>query len=149
MDLEEVYDKIYRYCYFRLRQRELAEDVTQEAFLRFFESGCVNIGKDLHYLYTIARNLCIDEFRRRKAEPLDDEISDGFSEEEMFENIAVWAALAQLDEADRELLLLRYVNEVSVAVIGKIYGISRFAVYRRVAQAVKKLKEKLGGEDFL
>ena len=149
MDLEEVYDKIYRYCYFRLRQRELAEDVTQEAFLRFFESGCVNIGKDLHYLYTIARNLCIDEFRRRKAEPLDDEISDGFSEEEMFENIAVWAALAQLDEADRELLLLRYVNEVSVAVIGKIYGISRFAVYRLVAQAVKKLKEKLGGEDFL
>lgn len=149
MDLEEVYDKIYRYCYFRLRQRELAEDVTQEAFLRFFESGCANVGKDLRYLYTIARNLCIDEFRRRRTEPLDDEISDGFSEEEMFENIAVWAALAQLDEADRELLLLRYVNEVSVAVIGKIYGISRFAVYRRAAQAVKKLKEKLGGEDFL
>lgn len=149
MDLEEVYDKIYRYCYFRLRRRDLVEDVTQEAFLRFFESGCVNIGKDLHYLYTIARNLCIDEFRRRKAESLDDEISDGFSEEEMLENIAVRAALAQLDEADRELLLLRYVNEVPAAVIGKIYGISRFAVYRRAAQAVKRLKEKLGGEDFL
>ena len=63
----------------------------------------------------------------------------------MLENIAVQAALAQLDEADRELLLLRYVNEVPAA----IYGISGFAVYRRVAQAVKKLKEKLGGEDFL
>lgn len=149
MDLEEVYDKIYRYCYFRLRRRDLAEDVTQEAFLRFFESGCVNVGKNLHYLYTIARNLCIDEFRRRKAEPLDDEIPDGFSEEDLLENIAVRAALSQLDEADRELLLLRYVNEVPAAVIGKIYGISRFAVYRRAAQAVKKLKEKLGGEDFL
>ena len=149
MDLEEVYDKIYRYCYFRLRRRELAEDVTQEVFLRFFESGCVNVGKDLHYLYTIARNLCIDEFRRRKSEPLDDEISDGFSEEDMLENIAVRAALSQLDEADRELLLLRYVNEVPIAVIGKIYGISRFAVYRRAAQAVKRLKEKLGGEEFL
>ena len=54
MDLEELYDKIYRYCYFRLRRRDLAEDVTQEAFLRFFESGCANVGKDLHYLYTIA-----------------------------------------------------------------------------------------------
>ncbi len=149
MDLEEVYDKIYRYCYFRLRRRDLAEDVTQEAFLRFFESGCVNIGKDLHYLYTIARNLCIDEFRRRQAEPLDGEIPDGFSEEEMLENIAIRAALSQLDEEDRELLLLRYVNEVPVSVIGKIYGISRFAVYRRAAQAVKKLKEKLGGEEFL
>ena len=106
-------------------------------------------GKNLHYLYTIARNLCIDEFRRRKSEPLDGELPDEFSVEDMLENIAVRAALSQLEETDRELLLLRYVNEVPVAVIGKIYGISRFAVYRRTAQAVKRLKEKLGGEDFL
>ena len=149
MDLEETYDKIYRYCYSRLRRRDLAENVTQETFLRFFESGCVNVGKNLHYLYTIARNLCIDEFRRRKSEPLDGELPDEFSAEDMLENIAVRAALSQLEETDRELLLLRYVNEVPVAVIGKIYGISRFAVYRRTAQAVKRLKEKLGGEDFL
>ncbi len=38
MDLEEQYDKIYRYCYFKVRRRETAEDITQETFLRFFES---------------------------------------------------------------------------------------------------------------
>uniref|UniRef100_UPI004056704F RNA polymerase sigma factor n=1 Tax=Acetatifactor sp. TaxID=1872090 RepID=UPI004056704F len=37
LDLEEQYDKIYRYCYFKVRKREVAEDITQEAFLRFYE----------------------------------------------------------------------------------------------------------------
>ena len=149
MDLEEEYDKIYRYCYFKVRRRETAEDITQEAFLRFLESGCVNTGKNLHYLYTIARNLCMDEFRRRKTEALDEEAADSFSEDSMIENLSVRIALSQLEETDRELLLLRYVNEAPIAVIGKLYGISRFAVYRRVLQAVKNLKEKLGGDHFL
>lgn len=149
MDLEEEYDKIYRYCYFKVRRRETAEDITQEAFLRFLESGCVNTGKNLHYLYTIARNLCVDEFRRRKTEALDEEAADSFSEDSMVENLSVRIALSQLEETDRELLLLRYVNEAPIAVIGRLYGISRFAVYRRVLQAVKNLKEKLGGDHFL
>lgn len=149
MDLEEEYDKIYRYCYFKVRRRETAEDITQEAFLRFLESGCVNTGKNLHYLYTIARNLCMDEFRRRKTEALDEEAADSFSEDSMIENLSVRIALSQLEETDRELLLLRYVNEAPIAVIGRLYGISRFAVYRRVLQAVKNLKEKLGGDHFL
>lgn len=149
MDLEEEYDKIYRYCYFKVRRRETAEDITQEAFLRFLESGCVNTGKNLHYLYTIARNLCMDEFRRRKTEALDEEAADSFSEDSMVENLSVRIALSQLEETDRELLLLRYVNEAPIAVIGRLYGISRFAVYRRVLQAVKNLKEKLGGDHFL
>ncbi len=149
MDLEEEYDKIYRYCYFKVRRRETAEDITQEAFLRFLESGCVNTGKNLRYLYTIARNLCVDEFRRRKTEALDEEAADSFSEDSMVENLSVRIALSQLEETDRELLLLRYVNEAPIAVIGRLYGISRFAVYRRVLQAVKNLKEKLGGDHFL
>lgn len=37
MDEKTLYDKIYRYCYYRLGQAELAEDITQEAFLRLWE----------------------------------------------------------------------------------------------------------------
>ena len=33
LDIEEQYDKIYRYCYYRLRNREQAEDITQETSL--------------------------------------------------------------------------------------------------------------------
>ena len=67
----------------------------------------------------------------------------------MITQISVRAMLSELDEADRELLLLRYVNEVPVNVISKLYGISRFAVYRKILQATKELKTKLRQEDFV
>lgn len=67
MDLEEQYDKIYRYCYFKVRHCQTAEDITQETFLRFFNKQLsLNSDKELPYLYTIARNLCIEEYRKRK-----------------------------------------------------------------------------------
>lgn len=54
MDLEEQYDKIYRYCYFKLHHQQMAEDITQETFLRFWESNdyCER-GQKLQYLYKI------------------------------------------------------------------------------------------------
>ncbi|MDE6219965.1 MAG: RNA polymerase subunit sigma-24, partial [Lachnospiraceae bacterium] len=65
MDIEEQYDKIYQYCYFRLRSRQAAEDITQETFLRYLEKyQCTAAKKALNCLYTIARNLCVDEYRR-------------------------------------------------------------------------------------
>lgn len=149
MDLEEQYEKIYRYCYLKVHQREIAEDITQETFLRFLESNVhINIGQSLRYLYTIAHNLCVDEYRKHRTEPLDDAVVDTHVEDKMMTQIAVRMALSQLDEADKELLLLRYVNEVPVSVISKLYGISRFAVYRKILQATKTLKGKLGKEDF-
>lgn len=69
MDLEKQYDRIYRYCYFRLHNTQIAEDITQEAFLRFFNKELSLDGdKELPYLYTIARNLCIEEYRRSDRE---------------------------------------------------------------------------------
>lgn len=63
MDMEEQYDKIYRYCYFRLRSRQTAEDITQETFLRYLEKyQGSTAGQALKCLYTIARNLCVDEY---------------------------------------------------------------------------------------
>ena len=150
MDLEEQYDKIYRYCYFKIRQREIAEDITQESFLRFFErSDHISKGRSLQYLYTIARHLCIDEYRKHKTRPLEDETVGNYSDDSMITQISVRTMLSELDETDRELLLLRYVNEVPVNVISKLYGISRFAVYRKILQATKELKAKLRKEDFV
>ena len=146
MNLAEHYDKIYRYCYSKLKQRELAEDITQETFLRF-----LNHGRDFHtahtlpYLYTIARNLCIDEYRKKK--PLlaieEEQIEDIGAEEKMFTGVSIRLALSELEEEERELLLMRYVNEAPVYVICKVYGLSRFSVYRKLKSALKKLEVRL------
>ena len=48
MDLEDKYDKIYRYCYFKVRHCQTAEDITQETFLRFFNKQLsLNSDKEL------------------------------------------------------------------------------------------------------
>lgn len=150
MDLEEQYDKIYRYCYFKLQRRDLAEDITQETFLRFLESKTYqNRGQALQYLYTIARNLCWDEYRRQPTQPLPEELADAGCEEQLVLGLALRAALQELPEEERELVLLRYVNEVPVKVIGEVLGLSRFAVYRRTSAVLQKLQQKLGKEEEL
>lgn len=150
MDLEEHYDKIYRYCYFKLHQQQAAEDITQETFLRFLESETYRKkGKALQYLYTVARNLCIDEYRKKRQECLPEELAGEDTEERLLTSVAVKTALEELSGEDRELILLRYVNEVPAAVIGRLLGMSRFAVYRRTKGILAILEKKLGREDFL
>ena len=147
MDLSEQYDKIYRYCYFKLNHKEAAEDITQETFLRYFDSiRYKEKGKALQYLYTIARNLCIDEFRKQPPKQLPETQNDVDMEDWLLTSLSVRMALLRLDRESQELLLLRYVNEVPVSVICNIMGISRFAVYRKTNSALKQLKEELGKE---
>ncbi len=55
-DMDEQYDKIYRYCYMKLKHRQAAEDVTQETFLRFLENNTYkDIGKEISYHLTIGQ----------------------------------------------------------------------------------------------
>ncbi len=144
MDYEAQYDKIYRYCYFKLHNQTVAEDVTQETFLRFFESNTYKErGRELNYLYTIARNLCIDESRKRVFEELPEEISEEGPEERVIESVVMKQAMEKLTNEERELALLRYVNEVPVKVICELRGCSRFALNRQMKQVLKKLRENL------
>ena len=146
MDLSEQYDKIYRYCYYKLRHREQAEDVTQETFLRFFRSY-EGREQSLPLLYTIARNLCTDEYRKRQDTPLKETADDPQSafEDDYLQNAALQTELDKLSAEDRELILLRYVNEVPLGTLCAMYGISRFALYRRCRRLLSDLKHELEG----
>ena len=144
IDIDEQYDKVYRYCYFRVKNQHLAEDITQETFLRFFESSSYrDTGRPLAYLYTVARNLCIDEFRKVHAEELKEEIVQNGFEDVVIEKENLHQAIAALDKEEQELLLLRYVNEVSLADLSKMYGKSRFALYRELSKITSKLERRI------
>ena len=147
-DLEEQYDRIYRYCYFKLHRRETAEDITQETFLRYLDHyGERDQEWDLRYLYRIARNLCVDEYRKPTFEPLPDEISEQDYAEKTITTLWLRNALDKLSEEEQEILLLRYANEVPNNVIGQMLGVSRFALYRKIQQALRKLQKELGEEE--
>jgi RNA polymerase sigma-70 factor (ECF subfamily) len=147
LDLQEQYDKIYRYCYFKLYNQELAEDITQETFLKYLEHyEFTSSEKTLKYLYTIARNLCIDEYRKQKPVSTED-IAEMPHEDNIIDNLSIKAAISKLSEEDRELLLLRYANDVGIGAMAAIYNISRFAVRRKILAARKRLEEELRKED--
>lgn len=149
IDIEKQYDRIYRYCYFKLHNREAAEDITQEAFLRYLERYRFAAPETaLKYLYTIARNLCIDEYRKPAAMPLPEDIPEPSGEDDRLTNLALYQALREMPQKQQELLLLRYVNEVPAGVIAKLFGISRFALRRRLLAATDLLRKKLREEDF-
>lgn len=142
LDIEEQYEKIYRYCFYKLRNRELAEDVTQETFLRWFASDTYrDTGQILQYLYTIACNLCTDEFRKQHHGALTPDVPD--HETDQILTIVLREELKKLTPEDQELILLRYVNKVPVGVLCKLYKQSRFSLYRRSKRILKTLQDAL------
>ncbi|MFG6394653.1 MAG: sigma-70 family RNA polymerase sigma factor [Lachnospiraceae bacterium] len=145
--ISEQYDKLYRYCYFKMHDVQAAEDITQEAFLKLFEnSRYKEVKNPLAFLYTVAKNLCIDEYRRKKTVQIPENMLADNCEDKIIESVSLHMALDRLTDREREIILLRFVNEVPVEDIGKIYGISRFAVYREVKKILKKLERRLSYE---
>ena len=152
MDIEEQYDKIYRYCYFKLYDTQLAQDITQETFLRFYRQGLtLDNDKELPYLYTIAKNLCIDHFRKNPVESVEEMAEDATHDptEGWINDLTLKMTISKLPGDEQELIFLRYVNEISITAICKITGLSRFSVYRRLSKSLKWLKEELKEEGFL
>ena len=145
-ELIKTFDRIYRYCFYKVRNSAAADDITQETFLKYFAQNTkIKRGEDIAYLYTIAKNLCIDYFRKKQAE----ELPENYPTEEFSEasdtKIAVRAALEKLDERHREIILLRYLSGLSVNETAETMGISRFAAYRLERAALAEMKKYLKG----
>lgn len=73
--IRRYYGDILRYCAYRCADTGCAEDLTQDTFVRFFEklSDYRHMGKAKNYLYTIAGNLCRNEYKRQAGIPMEEE----------------------------------------------------------------------------
>lgn len=149
VDLHDQYDKIYKYCYFKVKHKDIAEDLTQETFLKFFtQTSYLNHGKPLAYLYTIAKNQCIDYFRKKQTEPLDEMLTSKGEENTVLTNLAIRQAVETLSSELAEIVLLRFGSELGIGEIARVLNMSRFAVYRKINNALEELKQILREEDF-
>ena len=148
MDFQTEYDKLYRYCYYRLGHRETAEDTAQEAIVRFLEHPeYAASGRPQQYLYTIARNLCTDIRRRTPSVPLrEQDAAQEDGEEAWLNHIRLGEVLRRLPEEDRELILLRFVSEVPVRVLAGMHGVSWFSMNRRIKRILQTMKNEFGEE---
>lgn len=154
---DQYSDDIFRFCTLKVSGREVAQDITQEVFTRYWQQLRVgtDIGNDRALLYTIARNLVIDWYRKRKEQSLDMLAEEGFefasddhgSIKQHAEMREVLDVIKTLDESSREALTLRFVDGFSPREIAALSGETANAVSVRINRALKKVQEHLHVHD--
>lgn len=150
---EEYGDAIFRFCIVKTSNKELAEDLTQETFMRFWRA--LADGKKMRnsrsFLYTIANHLIIDWYRKKKTTSLDSRMEAGFqpTEEkgddtgEPAEYKEALESMQGLSEGDKEILLLRHIEGLPPKEIGKVLDIPANVASIRIHRATKRLKKKM------
>lgn len=157
---------LVNFAFRMLRDEALAEEVAQEAFTRVVRSppDLERGTKFSTYLYSVGRNLCIDELRKRKVRkhtPLDgrnpegegltmgEKLSNGgpstdamAMNHELRERIE--AAIAQIPEKQREVFVLREFADLSFAEVAVTVGCSENTAKSRMRYALERLRDLLG-----
>jgi RNA polymerase sigma-70 factor (ECF subfamily) len=160
-------DVIFRFCLLRVSNREQALDITQETFLRLWKQMQENkdILNERALLFTIARHLIIDWYRKKKSLSLDamafnyneemkegfdvlDESTTGVELELGAESRYLIEKINELTETYREPLYLRFVEDLSPPEIGKILGISVNATSVRINRGLEELRKIAGYASF-
>jgi RNA polymerase sigma-70 factor, ECF subfamily len=141
---------------------DLAEEITQSTFCTVVAKigGYTELGKFEQWLFRIAMNRLRDEMRRRKrqARTVEDEALTGLAgaaeesdtapdRNDPAEVIALRKAVAQLSDADQQIIHLRHYGELSFKQIAEILEQPLGTVLARQHRALKKLHELLGGGD--
>ncbi len=143
--VRKYYGDILNYCHFRCRDRETAEDLTQEVFLRFV--GALETyrhrGKAKHYLYAIAGNLCRDLGSRRQTLPLEAAGELRAAEADPEDRLVLEEALRRLPEEFREVVLLHYYQGLKLAEVAAVLGIGLPLVKYRLKRAKELLRKEL------
>jgi RNA polymerase sigma-70 factor (ECF subfamily) len=157
-----VYNFILRY----VGARELAEDLLQETFLRVIKGAEAykRQAKFTTWLYTIARNLCVDQSRRakhRKAQSLDAPMNQSGESGNLLDVVPgkdmpsdratmskeihqkLHAALERLSEDQREVFLMREFLDMPFKEIADVVGVPENTVKSRMRYALEKLRLEL------
>jgi RNA polymerase sigma-70 factor (ECF subfamily) len=154
-----LYDKyveqIYRFVYYKVMHKEIAEDIVSDVFLKAFES--INSYKNKGglfsaWLYTIARNKVIDYYRSKKPTANIEDMFDIPHDAEIPEEADAKALLSKIGEyiktlnaKQREIVLLRIWEEKSYAEIADIVGGSEDSVKMAFSRAIRTIRDVFGG----
>jgi len=166
-ELVELYkDKIYHLGYRMLNQKQEAEDIVQETFLRVY----MNLErydenqKFSTWIYRIATNLCIDRLRKRKPSySIDAEVTDGETtdwhallaskdagpDEELIlseTQTNIREAIQTLPEKYKAVVVLRYLHDMSLQEIADVLNMPVTTIKTRVHRGREFLRKKLESE---
>ena len=153
--MEQLYrltDKaVYGFILSILKNRHDAQDVMQETFLRIRLAAATYHaqGKPMAWVLTIARNQALMHLRKAKSQPLEEqmETSGENLQSEVEENLIVRQTLNQLQEKERQIIMLHAVAGLKHREIAQLLSLSLPAVLSGYSRGVKKLKKILEKEE--
>jgi len=148
-------DKIYRFVYFRVSNENLAQDLTSEIFIKVLDY--LKNGKEIEnfqsFIYKIARNLIIDFYRQAGQEelPIDEFVEENIPEEkdligainDKFELEKIQEALSQIPDQYREVIILRFIEDLSFKEIAKIMDLKEAHTRMLAHRGLKLLRQQI------
>lgn len=158
----EAYDKfasgLYRFALFKVNRKEVAEDLVAQTFFKTWEY--LQKGQAIEYwkvfLYRTLNNLIVDYYRARHLEPIllessnDSSVFEFIDENHLPEKLhrnseaqLIVNAFSKLPHEQKDILLWRYVNDLSIADIASLTGKKRSAVYVTIHRALNKIKKMM------
>ena len=168
--VENFQTRIYSFCYQFFRDRDIATEMTQETFLRAYRyiKKYDSKRKFSTWIYSIAKNICIDEKRkmdRSKTVPIDDVNPSTIQSSRqsyhlkdpsqitlhLEDRMLLEEAIAELPEKYRAAIILCYFQELPYQEIADVLGLSlnlvKVRIFRAKKQLLEILKEKQGDEN--
>ena len=152
-------DRLFNYIYFLVRSREVAEDIFQETFVKAIttlqQGRYQNDGKFAAWVTRIAHNLVIDQFRIERNENAisndevefdllnDAKLAEGTIENRMVNEQVlkdVRALIDELPDCQREVVFMRYYQDLSFKEISDITGVSINTALGRMRYAVLNMR---------
>jgi len=146
-------DKIYRFIYYKVASKELAEDLSSQCFLKAWEQ--IVAGQKVNsfqaWVYKIARNLVVDYYRTREREELpliyqeaeEESNAPKLNPEDNLNPEELEKLLLNLRSEVREIVILKYIEELSIKEIAKIVDKSAGNVRVILHRALKDLQDKI------
>lgn len=145
-------DAIFRHLHYRLGDRERAKELTQEVFMRVWQhlAARKSVSYEKAFLYKIANNLFINEIRTDRnttsLESLEEET--GFEPadaarppDKVAEETELLMFLQQLSPPYHEVLIYRYIDDMSVKDIAALLGEKETNISMRIKRATEKLQQ--------
>jgi RNA polymerase sigma-70 factor (ECF subfamily) len=159
---QEWYAPVYRFVMLRVKDKEVAEDLTQDVFLKVYnhlDRFEMRAAHPLGFLYTTARNTIIDFRKKRKTERLDEmdmpDIPDTNMRTPQEDASASWdvghlkEAMEVLTDEQQSVITLRLIEEKPVREAAEILGKSEEAVRQLQVRALRALRAYFAEHHYL
>lgn len=150
MELEELYGAFRKdllaYCAAMTKSKSAAEDLVQETYLRFFthwgDLEDLSRNQCRSWLYKTARNLFIDQTRKRSREtPMEEEYFSLAAFEEDLSQAAVAQLIARLPPEEKTVFTMRYFEGYNSRELGELFDLPAATIRSRLASAKRRLRE--------